>query len=547
MELLKENSRVALAAEFQIGSKNENIGKQLQTTVNNPEALQKFYKQSIQKGGNALLTNTKFALPNLLQQVGLEEKFTQINEKAAQIARQVAEDNAFVIGNIGSAALEIKPFGDFDFEDAVQLYNQQIKLLIKTGIDGILLNGFSEIQNLRAAAIAVRQSNTDLPLMVKADFHDKKMKTGPDPETLSTILNSLDVDAIGANQAGILRKLEKFTNQPLVAGIDEQVSGKDIKRIERRRLGLLVYSGNRSENLAAVAQLSQKKISIGEIELPFAITSYNQTRQAGPGLPFFKIGERINPTGRDDLAKELKAGKLDQIILDAEKQIKAGAEALDVNLGAAMVDETALMEKAIPKIQAKFDIPLVIDSSQPEAIEAGLKNYAGKALVNSVDGDEKKQERILPLVKKYGAAVIGLTIKGGKPGSVEERTQIARQIVDKCQTYGIPRQDIIIDTVAMSAATSSKIAMQSFETVRAVKKELGLPTMMGISNSSFGLPNRNWVHNTFLIQAMAFGLDGGIINVEDSDLDRLIHVASIFSDRDPHCMNYIKYTRSLEK
>ncbi len=547
MELLKENSRVAIAAEFQIDSGIENFAAQLMTTVNNPEVLKNFYRHTLQKGCNALLTNTKFALPNILQNNGLEDKFTQINKKAVQIARQVADNRGFVIGNIGSAGLKIRPFGEFDFEKAIKLYTRQIKLLLESEIDGILLNGFSEIQNLRAAAIAFRQLNKELPLMVRADFEDKQMKTGTDPETLATIMNSLDGAAIGSNQIGILRKLEKYTNKPLVVGTDRRISEKQVKRLKGRRLGLIIWSGKNAEKIEAVAQLSQKKISKGENEHPFAITSHAKTVQAGAGLPFFQIGERINPTGRDDFAKELKAGELEMIIKDAEKQIEAGAHALDVNLGAAMADENALMKKAIPRLQSKFDIPLVIDSSQPEAIEAGLKNYAGKALVNSVDGDEKKQDRILPLIKKYGAAVIGLTIKGGKPGSVDERVQIARQIVKKCESYGLPKGDVIIDTVAMSAATSSKIARQSFETVRSVKKELGLPTMMGISNSSFGLPNRNWVHNTFLVQAMAFGLDAGIINVEDPDLSRLIHVASIFSERDSHCMNYIKYTRSLEQ
>jgi 5-methyltetrahydrofolate--homocysteine methyltransferase len=211
-----------------------------------------------------------------------------------------------------------------------------------------------------------------------------------------------------------------------------------------------------------------------------------------------------------------------------------------------MIDEKAVMVRALKQLQKRFETPLVIDSSTPEVLKAGLENYAGKALVNSIDGDEKKQDKVLPLVKKYGAAVIGLTIKGGRPGDVHERLSIARNIVEKCKSYGIPEHDIIIDTVAMAAATSPEIAIQSFETVKVIKEQLNLPAMMGISNSSFGLPKRNWVHNTFLVQAMAYGLDAGIVNVQDPELKRMIKAASIFSDRDPHCMNYIKYIRSLK-
>src|SRR6056297_565463 len=261
MELLKENSRVAIAAEFQIDSGIENFAAQLMTTVNNPEVLKNFYRHTLQKGCNALLTNTKFALPNILQNNGLEDKFTQINKKAVQIARQVADNRGFVIGNIGSAELKIRPFGEFDFEKAIKLYTRQIKLLLESEIDGILLNGFSEIQNLRAAAIAFRQLNKELPLMVRADFEDKQMKTGTDPETLATIMNSLDGAAIGSNQIGILRKLEKYTNKPLVVGTDRRISEKQVKRLKGRRLGLIIWSGKNAEKIEAVAQLSQKKIS----------------------------------------------------------------------------------------------------------------------------------------------------------------------------------------------------------------------------------------------------------------------------------------------
>ena len=551
MELLKENSNAKMA----VGLENSwHPGQEMETRLmfNNesPDRIKSFYGQTIQSGANVILTNTKYALESVLKSKGMGDLFQELNINAVRIARDIAAESSIVLGNIGSGEFPISPFGSYSFEKAVSQYLEQINILIESGVDGIYLNQFSDIQNLRAAAIAVRQANQNIDLLVSVDNKKVSNNHQPKVETWATILNSLDVNAIGFNDLKLLRKLEKYTNLPLIHVVEQDAEFSNlINRLKNRRIGLIIYNGKTQElnKIKEIAGFTKnKKIEKGNNELSFKFTSYSKTVAAGPKLPFLKIGEKINPTGREELATELKQGNIDMIIEDAEFQIKAGADALDVNVGTPMIDEKAVMVRALKQLQKSFETPLVIDSSTPEVLKAGLENYAGKALVNSIDGDEKKQDKVLPLVKKYGAAVIGLTIKGGRPGDVRERRSIARNIVEKCKSYGIPEHDIIIDTVAMAAATSPEIAIQSFETVKVIKKQLNLPAMMGISNSSFGLPKRNWVHNTFLVQAMAYGLDAGIVNVQDPELKRMIKTASIFSDRDPHCMNYIKYIRSLK-
>lgn len=543
MKLLAEKSKIKIGVEPD--DSNSDTEQKLLQNIKDPAQMRSFYKKSVRRGCNTLLTNTKYALKTFLKNSDDKELFTKINHKAVEIAKNAAA-SVLILGNIGSADFTIVPFGTFGFDKAVELYQQQARIFIEKKVDGIVLNQFSDLQNLRAAAIAVRKESGNIPLIVSADFPAERMKSGTDIETLATIMNSLEINSVGCNNIKLLRKLERFTSLPLVFNLNREFE-KNTQRLKKRRLAIVIMDNSFLNDVEKLNDnIKSKKIVKKDHKAIFKITSHAKTVAAGSGMPFFKIGERINPTGRENLASELKEGKIDQVIKDARAQIAAGADALDVNVGTPMIDEKKIMVKVIRALQNKFDIPLVIDSSTPEVLEAGLGNYAGKALVNSIDGDEEKQEKILPIVKKYGAAIIGLTIKGGKPGNAEERYEIASSIQKKCKSYGIPASDIIIDTVAMSAATSGDAGLQSFEAVRKIKEELNLPTMMGISNSSFGLPQRKWVHNTFLAQAISHGLDGGIVNVLEPEFHKTVHTASIFAGRDAHCLNYIKYTRNLE-
>ena len=547
MKHLDNVDEILIATQF--NTKVENAAQKLMLNIKAPERLKKYYQKLNSKNIDIILTNTKFAIEPFLEQNGIEADVAEINRRGVEILDDELDNEILIAGNIGSSGLNITPYGIVTLDEAIEIYREQIEVIAEAGADMVYLNLFNDIQNLRAAILASNAIGLDLPIIATANFSNGQMESGTDISTFATVLNSLDIDALGINNLKLFRELEKNTNLPLLAELDKNSKiEKSLKRLKRRQLYFVSLTTDTTlDDIEAVSELKEKEPERPNNDLPFRITSNMNSVDFGPELPFVKIGERINPTNREKFAEELKQGDISQVIKDAETQIQVGADLLDINLGASMVDEKEVMRKAIIELQQKFEIPLVIDSSNPSVLETGLKNYAGKALINSVDADPKKQDQVLPLVEKYGAGVIVLTIKDGRAGPPERRLDIARSIIDKCEEYNIAKHDIIIDTAALSAATSPEAGPHAFETIKMIKEELDLPTVMGISNTSFGLPKRNWIHNTFLAQAMAFGLDAGIVNVEDPELEKVIMSASVFAKRDEHCMKFIKYVRSLEE
>ena len=547
MKHLDNVDEILIATQF--NTKVENPAQKLMLNIKAPERLKKYYQKLNSKNIDIILTNTKFAIKPFLEQNGIEADVAEINRRGVEILDDELDNEILIAGNIGSSGLNITPYGIVTLDEAIEIYREQIEVIAEAGADMVYLNLFNDIQNLRAAILASNAIGLDLPIIATANFSNGQMESGTDISTFATVLNSLDIDALGINNLKLFRELEKNTNLPLLAELDKNSKiEKSLKRLKRRQLYFVSLTTDTTlDDIEAVSELKEKEPERPNNDLPFRITSNMNSVDFGTELPFVKIGERINPTNREKFAEELKQGDISQVIKDAETQIQVGADLLDINLGASMVDEKEVMRKAIIELQQKFEIPLVIDSSNPSVLETGLKNYAGKALINSVDADPKKQDQVLPLVEKYGAGVIVLTIKDGRAGSPERRLDIARSIIDKCEEYNIAKHDIIIDTAALSAATSPEAGPHAFETIKMIKEELDLPTVMGISNTSFGLPKRNWIHNTFLAQAMAFGLDAGIVNVEDPELEKVIMSASVFAKRDEHCMKFIKYVRSLEE
>jgi len=547
MKHLDNVDEILIATQF--NTKVENPAQKLMLNIKAPERLKKYYQKLNSKNIDIILTNTKFAIKPFLEQNGIEADVAEINRRGVEILDDELDNEILIAGNIGSSGLNITPYGIVTLDEAIEIYREQIEVIAEAGADMVYLNLFNDIQNLRAAILASNAIGLDLPIIATANFSNGQMESGTDISTFATVLNSLDIDALGINNLKLFRELEKNTNLPLLAELDKNSKiEKSLKRLKRRQLYFVSLTTDTTlDDIEAVSELKEKEPERPNNDLPFRITSNMNSVDFGTELPFVKIGERINPTNREKFAEELKQGDISQVIKDAETQIQVGADLLDINLGASMVDEKEVMRKAIIELQQKFEIPLVIDSSNPSVLETGLKNYAGKALINSVDADPKKQDQVLPLVEKYGAGVIVLTIKDGRAGPPERRLDIARSIIDKCEEYNIAKHDIIIDTAALSAATSPEAGPHAFETIKMIKEELDLPTVMGISNTSFGLPKRNWIHNTFLAQAMAFGLDAGIVNVEDPELEKVIMSASVFAKRDEHCMKFIKYVRSLEE
>ena len=274
------------------------------------------------------------------------------------------------------------------------------------------------------------------------------------------------------------------------------------------------------------------------------ITSGSKTVLIGPDRPFTIIGERINPTGRKSLAREMAAGDYERVVSDAIAQVEAGAHMLDVNAGIPLADEPAILATAIQKVQAVTDVPISIDSSVVGALKSGLEVYEGKALVNSVTGEEERLETVLPLVKKYGAAVIGISNdESGISEDPDVRFAVAKKIVERAQDHGIPKEDVLIDPLVMPVGAMRYAGRQVFQILRRVREELGVNTVCGASNVSFGLPNRDPLNATFLVMAIASGLTSAITNPLEAEIMEAIRAANVMMGNDENCEAWIMANR----
>ena len=519
-----------------------------------PEKVLDAYREYIKAGADIILTNTSGAIRPILKKYRASRDLNAINIKSVEIARQALGNHVYIGGNIGSAGINIEPFGNVEFDDAVEIYNEQIRALLKAGVDLLFIRSMKCIQNLRAAVIAANSLRNDIPLIAHATFDENGlMDSGTNIETFAAIMEGLNVDVIGVNYSNnlnsVIKNLSKNSNLPISIELSSDNLSEALEHIDSLvEAGVNIVScgsGIKPDDICMIADsVKGKKVNCRKNEIPFRITSRTSTVKIGNSLPFVKIGERINPTGRKSLAGSISEGRTDLIVKEAISQYKHGADALDVNIGVPMTDEVQMMQEAVKIIQDSVPIPLVLDSASPSVIEAGLKRYAGKALVNSVNGKEKQIRDLLPIVKKYGASLIALTIADTIPETAEDRLKIATLIVSACENYGIKRENIIVDTAALAVATSSDSGQQILNAVRLIKQELGLPVSLGVSNVSFGLPSRALIHNTFLVQAIAMGLDAAILNPLDKQVHEIIAAASLFAGRDKYCMNFIKMIRS---
>ncbi len=514
--------------------------------LTHPDRVREIYAAYSQAGAELLISNTYQALRPALKSCQAVDYLTQLNIQGVRLAQQKDRPQKPVLGTVGPADLDIVPWGPVAFDEAVAVYQEQIKILIAEKVAALFYYGFADIQNLRAAVIAARKVSDDIPLITLATFDSHgKLQSGTDVATYSTILTGLNVDVLGANHAAVSLSVRNNINRPVVSLTGREPDSSSIEGQLQAGIQLFCCSADiLPDGIKKVSQLiSGKKTSVPDKKFPLRISSATTTLEIGTGLPFVKVGERINPTGRKLLAKSLAEQDTALILKDVYAQEAAGAHALDVNVGAPLVNEQVMMQKALIAIQEVIPLPLVIDSTNPAVIETALKCYAGKALVNSLNGKEKQLAQLIPLVRKYGAAFIGLTIDESILGDADRKLQIAKYILKACKDHGLSREHIIIDTAAMAVATGPDTAPETLKAIRKIKDTLAVPVILGISNISFGLPRRSLVHNTFLSQAMSCGLDAAIINPLDTDVHATIAAASLLCGRDPHGLKYIDYFR----
>ena len=519
-----------------------------------PEILTRIHKKYIEAGADIVYASTFGTNRFKKKEIGectLQEAVriqVQAAVKAKEIMAAQGREVAVAI-DLGPLGELLEPMGTLSFEDAYDAFREVIQAGCDLA-DLIVIETMTDLYEVKAAVLAAKET-CDLPVVVTMTFEENgRTFTGVSLEAMALTLEGLGVDAMGINCSlgpveifPMAEKLRSLTDLPLVikpnAGLPDPATGAyDItcdqfveKMEDFLKLGVELIGGCCGTTPEYIEGLAKIAAKFGGTEDSAKPSEEKKTLQVCSGNTVVTvdhvtvIGERINPTGKKRLKQALLDEDFDYILSQAIEQIDAGAEILDVNVGVPSLDDVKMLPLVIKKLQSITGLPLQIDSGNPEAIEAALRVYNGKAIVNSVNGEEKVMENILPLVKKYGAAVVGLTLdENGIPNKAEDRFAIAKRILERALEYGIPRENVIIDCLTLTASAQQKEVVETLKAVRMVKEQLGLKTALGVSNISFGLPLRPIINRTFLTMAMECGLDLPIINPNSEDM-----MASIFA------------------
>lgn len=529
-----------------------------------PEIIEAVHKDYLAAGANILKTNTFGANPIKLAETDLDCKATIT--AAVTIAKKACAGaiDKFVALDLGPTGKLLAPYGDLPFEKAVAAYGEMVRYGVEAGADLILIETMSDTYETKAAILGAKE-NCDLPVCVTLTFdEDGKLLTGATVEAAALMCEGLGVDAIGFNcglgpvqVAKLVPQMLQATKLPLIvnpnAGLPVQRDGKTCFDITPEEYADLMYAlacadapsimggccGTTPAHIAAMITKCKNLQPGGIRELNLtAVSSYGKAVHIGD-VPVI-IGERINPTGKKRLKEALKNQELDYVCRLALEQISSTAHILDVNVGTPGIDETAMLGKAVPALQAITDTPLQIDTSNYEAMEKALRLYNGKPMLNSVNGKEDSLEHVLPLAKKYGAVVVALCLDdSGIPTTAEGRIAIADKIIARAAEYGIESRNIVVDPLAMTISTGADNAAVACEVIRAMKAR-GINTVMGVSNISFGLPGRDAVNSTFFAMAMQAGLSCGIINPQSKAMLDAYYVFCALAGYDEGCQEYVK-------
>ena len=529
--------------------------------LKNPEPIIQIHKAYLAAGADIILANT-FGANRFKYGEDLEKIVTA---GVANAKKAVAESGkkAYVALDIGSTGKLLKPMGTLDFEEAVGVFAEIIRVGEKAGADLILIETMSDTYELKAAVLAAKENST-LPIMATVIFDEsKKMLTGASPQVVVSLLEGLWVDALGINcglgpkqMKEIVKELLKYASIPVIvnpnAGLPRSENGKTVFDVgaeefaedmeEIVTMGAWFAGGCCGTTPAHIQAMVEKCKEITPV--PIApknytfVTSYSTAVELG-GRPVI-IGERINPSGKSKFKQALRDHNIDYILEEGVKQEDSGAHILDVNVGLPEIDEAAMMETIVYELQSIMPIPLQIDTTNMEAMERALRIYNGKPMINSVNGKAEIMEQVFPLVKKYGGVVVGLALdEDGIPDTTEGRLAIAEKIYQTGEKYGISRKDIVIDALVMTMSTNNESAKITLDTVKEITARGG-KTVLGVSNISFGLPQRELINAAFFTMAMNNGLSAGIINPNAKAMRQAYDTFCVLGGYDVQCMNYIE-------
>ncbi|WP_303620666.1 homocysteine S-methyltransferase family protein [Hungatella hathewayi] len=530
-----------------------------------PEIVTKLHYDYLEAGADIVKTNTfganglKF---NDASEYGLDEIVTAAMENAKKAVSK-AGDKGYIALDIGPTGKLLKPLGDLGFEEAYRLFSDVVAVGAREGADLVLIETMSDSYEVKAAVLAAKE-NCNLPVFATMIFDSKgKLLTGGTVESTVALLEGLGVDALGINcglgpvqMKGILADIMKAASVPVIvnpnAGLPRSEGGRTVYDIDADEfagtmreiveMGACVVGGccgTTPEHIRkTIALCKDQPARMPEKKNRTVISSYAQAVEIDKNPVL--IGERINPTGKSKFKQALRDHNLEYILREGVAQQDNGAHVLDVNVGLPEIDEAAMMEEVVMELQSIIDLPLQIDTSNIQAMERALRVYNGKPLINSVNGKQEVMEAVFPLVKRYGGVVVALALdEDGIPETADGRLKVAEKIYAKASEYGIERKDIVIDALCMTVSSDSRGAITTLETVRRVRDELGGKTILGVSNISFGLPQREIVNAAFFTMALQNGLNAAIINPNSEAMMRSYYSFRVLADLDPQCSEYI--------
>lgn len=545
-----------------------------QWILNNPSHLIKLQREYIKSGSNIILAPTFTANRLKLAEYNLDDKVVEINYKLVQLSKQAVElegHRGYVAGDLTMTGKQLKPIGDLDLEELIDIYKEQATALYKAGVDLFVVETMMSLAEARAALIAIKEV-CDLPVMVSLTYNeDGKTLFGSTPESSVVVLQALGADAVGINcstgpkeMKSLVKAMLDYAKVPVFAkpnnGRPELVDGKTTYKMTPKEFAELTRDlvdlgvsavggccGTTPKHIAALKALIRGVLP-SKISPKYTCVLSSETKVVNIDIngSFMVIGERINPTGKKKLQEDLRNNSFGLALKMAEEQTVNGAQILDINMGMNGIDEGAMMEQLIHELPAVSDLPLSIDSSYIEVIERALRVYPGRGLINSISYEETKCRPLMKVAAKYGAMVILLPLSDkGLPESLDEKKDIIHKLLQVAKEEGINNDSIVIDGLVTTVGANKNAALETLETIKYCKEVLRLPTVCGLSNISFGLPERINVNTAFLTMAIANGLTMAICNPDQSILMNAALASDLLLAKQNSDNNYVENVVSL--
>lgn len=534
--------------------------------VTHPEEIAAIHRAYFDAGSNMVCANTFGANPLRFEKARLEELVAAAldNARAGRDASRGGQEK-FVALDIGPSGRLLKPYGDLDFEEAVAAFAETVRLGVRYGADAILIETMNDSYETKAALLAAKE-NSALPVFVSNAYGaDGKLMTGASPAAMVAMLEGMGADAVGVNcslgpraLAPVVEEYLRRASVPVLlkpnAGLPREENGRAVYDVPPAEFaedtaalmerGVRLAGGCCGTTPAYIAALVERTRGLAPkpVEQRHITCVSSYTHAVDFGTDPVLIGERINPTGKKRFKEALRTGDMDYILTEGIRQQEAGVQVLDVNVGLPEIDEPAVLEETVCRLQAVADLPLQIDTSDPVAMERALRRYNGKAMLNSVNGKEESMEAVFPLAKKYGGVVVALTLDdNGIPETAEGRLAVAERILRRAGEYGIDRKDIIFDPLAMAVSAAPEAARVTLDALELIRTRLGCRTSLGVSNVSFGLPGREGVNAAFFALALDRGLSAAIMNPFSAAMLRTYHAYRALLGLDENCAAYIDF------